>query len=133
MNNENIDEATQKALEKYQSTIAQNEIIEQGNFDTNVETIKTYIEDYVQNTKEHPLVIIDYLQILAPSNTRYTDKQQTDYNITTLKKVSRNLNIPIIVISSLNRHNYNTSLSLEAFKESGRHRVHGRRCVRVAI
>lgn len=90
-----------------------------GNFDTNVDTIREYIADYIANTKERPTIIIDYLQILAPSNTKYTDKQQTDYNVTTLKKISRNYNIPIIAISSFNRQSYNASISLEAFKESG--------------
>lgn len=119
MQNENIDEVTRKALVDYHSNIAPNEIINEGNFNTNVDTIREYIADYIANTKERPTIIIDYLQILAPSNTKYTDKQQTDYNVTTLKKISRDYNIPIVVISSFNRQNYYQNVTLEAFKESG--------------
>ena len=119
MQKENIDEVTQRAIADYQSTIAPNEIIEEGNFNTNVDTIREYIADYIANTKERPTIVIDYLQILAPSNTKYTDKQQIDYNVTTLKKISRDFNIPIIVISSFNRQNYYQNVTLEAFKESG--------------
>lgn len=59
------------------------------------------------------------MQILAPSNPKFTDKQQLDYNVTTLKKLSRDYHIPVICISSFNRTNYTQTASFEAFKESG--------------
>lgn len=59
------------------------------------------------------------MQILAPSNPKLTDKQQIDYNVTTLKKISRDYHIPVICISSFNRMNYTQTASFEAFKESG--------------
>ena len=89
--------------------------------------IKEYIKDYIGTTNERPTIIIDYLQILAPSNPKFTDKQQIDYNVTTLKKISRDYHIAVICISSFNRMNYTQTASFEAFKESGRHRVHGGR------
>jgi len=119
MEQEQPDEVTRQAIEEYSKTIAPNEIIEEGNFNTNVDTIREYIADYIANTKERPTIIIDYLQILTPSNTKYTDKQQMDYNVKILKQTSRDYNIPIIVISSFNRANYNQEATLEAFKESG--------------
>ena len=119
MQNENIDNVTIRAIDEYSKTIAPNEIIEEGNFDTNVDTIKDYIKDYIATTNERPTIIIDYLQILTPSNKNLTDKQQVDYNVTTLKKISRDYNIPVIVISSFNRMNYTQTASFEAFKESG--------------
>ena len=109
------------------SEIAPNEIIKEGTFTLSVDDITNYLKGYVADTQEKPLVIIDYLQILAPSDTRLTDKQQIDLNITTLKRLSRDLDIPILAISSFNRLNYSQSASFEAFKESGRHRVHGGR------
>lgn len=112
--------------------VAPNEIIREGTFSLSVEDIKTYLQEYVAETKEKPFVIIDYLQILAPSDTRLSDKQQIDHNITTLKRLSRDLDIPILVISSFNRLNYSQTASFEAFKESGRHRVHGGRAFNYA-
>lgn len=119
MQNENIDEITIRAIEEYSETIAPNEIIEEGDFSYNVDTIKNYVKDYIATTNERPTIIIDYLQILAPSNPKLTDKQQVDYNVTTLKKISRDYNIPVIAISSFNRMNYTQTASFEAFKESG--------------
>ena len=46
-------------------------------------------------------------------------KQIVDYNVTQLKRLSRSLELPIFVISSVNRSNYLTPVDFEAFKESG--------------
>lgn len=119
LKNKEIDQVTTDAICKYSVEVAPNEIIKEGTFNLNVEDIKSYLQNYVANTKEKPFVVIDYLQILAPSDTRLTDKQQIDHNITTLKKLSRDLDIPIFVISSFNRLNYSQTASFEAFKESG--------------
>lgn len=107
------------ASTKYYEQIAPRTIIEEGNFNTSVDTIKDYIQRYIAVTGKQPVVFIDYLQILAPSNEKFTDKQQTDYNATTLKKISRDYNIPIFAISSFNRANYSQEAGYEAFKESG--------------
>ena len=66
-----------------------------------------------------PVVIVDYLQILAPYNERLTDKQNVDKTVLELKRISRDYKIPVIGISSFNRANYSTAVNLEAFKESG--------------
>lgn len=71
-----------------------------------------------------PVVLIDYLQILAPYDTKLTDKQNIDKNILELKRLSRDYKIPIILISSLNRESYKDGkkardISMVDFKESG--------------
>ena len=48
-----------------------------------------------------------------------TDKQKTDENVTELKRISRDFNIPIIAISSFNRDNYTAPVNLSSYKESG--------------
>ena len=70
-------------------------------------------------TGKKPVVIVDYLQMLAPYSERMTDKMNTDRNITELKRISRDYKIPLIVISSLNRGSYSKKISEDAFKESG--------------
>ena len=40
-------------------------------------------------------------------------------NVTELKRMSRSLEIPVFVISSVNRSNYLAPIDFEAFKESG--------------
>ena len=84
--------------------------------------IREAIAKHLFLTGEKPTVFVDYLQILtAPGEDlkRATDKQITDANVTELKQISRDFNIPIFVISSLNRASYKEAISMEAFKESG--------------
>ena len=54
-----------------------------------------------------------------PHSERGTDKTNTDYAILTLKRLSRDYKIPVIVISSFNRENYEKKVSMQAYKESG--------------
>jgi replicative DNA helicase len=60
-----------------------------------------------------------YLQLLAPHDTRSTDKQNTDKAVLKLKQISRDYKIAVLAISSFNRENYANAVSLIAFKESG--------------
>lgn len=81
--------------------------------------VKEQVEKYIKHTGKKPVVIIDYLQILAPHNEKSTDKQNTDYAILNLKRLSRDHKVPVIVISSFNRENYSVKVAMQAFKESG--------------
>ena len=67
------------------------------------------------------LVIIDYLQILQPAedSKRQTTKETVDSTVTELKRISRELDLTVIVISSVNRANYLTPIDFESLKESG--------------
>lgn len=118
MQNTNIDDTTINAVKNYQE-VASRYIIREGNFDTTVQTIREYIEQYIAFTGIKPVVVVDYLQILKPMSDKMTDKQAVDLNVTSLKKISRDFNIPLFVISSFNRDNYTNAVSFEAFKESG--------------
>lgn len=68
-----------------------------------------------------PVIIVDYLQILQPTEEyrRNTEKQIMDYNVVALKRLSRDLQTPVIAISSFNRDSYGEPVTLKAFKESG--------------
>lgn len=119
---ENITRATAAYLQNVGDRIS---IIE-GNFNCTVSFIGNYTRQYIaQNGGIKPVIVIDYLQVLQaekdpetgrkPSDT----KQIVDYNVTQLKRLSRSLELPIFVISSVNRSNYLTPIDFEAFKESG--------------
>ena len=70
--------------------------------------------------KDRPVVLCDYLQIMPTVNARNrTEKQNVDYNVVALKRMSRDLSIPVVAISSFNRQNYLEPLNPGAFKESG--------------
>ena len=122
-NSLNISEEKLAGLEtktsKYFQTIAKRTSIYESVGNVGVTEIAERVTKYVYYSGNKPLVIIDYLQLLAPIDPHFTDKQNTDKNVLELKRLSRELEIPIIAISSLNRANYNEPISMAAFKESG--------------
>lgn len=93
--------------------------ISEGVGDIGVMDIKKTVEEHVYLTGNKPVIIVDYLQILAPYSERSTDKQNTDKAVLELKRISRDYKIPVIAISSFNRANYSNAVTMEAFKESG--------------
>lgn len=108
----------QQALARYTNTIADKLSIIEGNFNCNVDYIAEYTRRYVQNTGKTPVVFIDYLQILqgeANSNIRETMNNA----VTELRRLSRELNCTVFVISAINRANYLTPIDFESIKESG--------------
>jgi len=118
MNGEFDQNTLVQAVESYTATANHLSIIE-GGFDTDILKIQQKVEQHIRLHGTKPVVIVDYLQILNPIDIRMTDKQSNDKNVTELKKLSRDMDIPIIAISSFNRENYNTTVSFKAFKETG--------------
>ena len=108
----------QRAIDTY-GRYAENIFIHEGIGDIGTEQIRETVNKHISITGRKPVVLIDYLQILAPTNDRATDKQNTDKSVLELKRISRDFKIPVIAISSFNRDNYNSSVSMLSFKESG--------------
>lgn len=84
-----------------------------------VEYIEKTAENHVRKLEEKPVLFVDYLQILEPTNPRGTDKQIVDHSIKSLNILSRSLEIPIVVAASLNRSGYSEEVTFQALKESG--------------
>ena len=93
--------------------------IREGMGDLGAEQVRTEIKRHIAITGRIPVVVIDYLQILAPYDMRATDKQNTDKTVLELKRISRDYKLPVIGISSFNRDNYLAPVNMAAFKESG--------------
>ena len=87
--------------------------------DVGVEQVREITQRHITLTGKSPIVIIDYLQILAPTLDKGTDKQNTDKAVLELKKMSRDFRTPVIAISSFNRENYSEPVGMSSFKESG--------------
>lgn len=113
------DELSNEALRNYFNSVAFNLSYIEGNFDLNVIGIRKYIENYININNAKPIVIVDYLQILRPLNDRLSDKQVVDFNVSELKRISRDNDIPIFLVSSFNRDNYLQAVDFTSFKESG--------------
>lgn len=110
-----------QAKELYFSEYAKHLYIYEGMGNIGVEQVKNRVEAFKRITGKAPIVIIDYLQILAPApeNKFMTDKQNTDFNVMQLKRISRDFNTAVIGISSFNRENYTAPVNMASFKESG--------------
>lgn len=108
-----------KKMEKQYNQIAKNMYIVEGNFHADLALIKRHVEKHIRVRRTKPVVVVDYLQILLPESDRLTDKQAVDRNIVGLKRLSREFDIPVILISSFNRENYANTVSYASFKESG--------------
>lgn len=76
--------------------------------------LDTYTDIY-----EHPVVFIDNLQQLVGYAGDDVGKVGVDKAINTLKLLARTYEVPIVLISILNRSSYEKPIDLTAFKESG--------------
>lgn len=96
-------------------------IVEGGADPYSVEKVSDYVRGYIAAYQKHPVVIIDYLQILEPPERLRcsTDKQAADYNLRQLKMLSDQYDLPIVLVSSFNRENYDMPVSFRSFKDSG--------------
>lgn len=119
-NGKNAEEVA-KAAADYKRNIGDRLSIIEGNFACNTEYISKYASGYIKRTGNRPVIIIDYLQILQPTdaNGRKSAKEAMDSTITEIKRISRGLDVPIWAISSVNRDNYLKPTDYQSLKESG--------------
>lgn len=109
-----------KAREMYkQSPAAHHLYIHEATKECGANEIRQISFDHQTRKGQTPVIIVDYLQILTPHKENATDKANIDYSVKILKQLSRDLNTPVFVISSLNRDNYGEEITFKAFKESG--------------
>lgn len=107
-----------KLLDLYEP-VARNVYIVEGSFTMDVDIVCKRVKRHIQLTGKKPVVVVDYLQILAPLSERSTDKQNVDRSVVELKRLSRDCKLPVIAVSSFNRESYTVKASMAAFKESG--------------
>ena len=113
--------AVNGAFERY-GKYASHLYIYEGKGNISVSDIGDFLRKYLSFGKKSghsPVIIVDYLQILRSESDRISDKQAVDRNITALKQLSRDHDIPLLAVSSLNRSSYGRDVSMDAFKESG--------------
>lgn len=101
------------------SDLAQHLYIIEGAGAITAAKVREAVKRHAEITGSAPVVVVDYLQILAPANPKQTDKANTDAAILELRQTARDFDTPVIAISSFNRANYRERVSMEALKESG--------------
>lgn len=115
-------EAFKEALEAYRAGPAKYLYLVEGDFNITIDSIKAQAKKHEALTGTRPVIFIDYLQAIQPEpESRLTDKQHIDRAVIALKRLSRDMDLPIIAISSFNRSSYKEEggPSMAAFKESG--------------
>lgn len=114
-------EELEQTLGNIKENIGENLSIVQGSFNSDIKFIYDYVYKFVRRNNSHPVVFIDYLQILKPISNipRLTTREIIDNTLQDLKKMSIEFNIPVLVISSVNRSNYLYPIDFESLKESG--------------
>jgi replicative DNA helicase len=113
------DENTQAALIDYKK-ISERIFIIEGNHRTNTAEVNAIVNNFYAAYGTYPVVIIDYLQILALTDEKGKDPRTSVDNVVwDLKAISRQYKIPVIVISSFSRSFYDKPAETGSFKESG--------------
>lgn len=118
------------ATREYTEAVADRFSVIEGNFACTVSFIGDYVQGYMARNKaaetgNRPVVVVDYLQVIAADKDPETGRKMTetrqivDHNVTELKRISRDLDVPVILISSVNRANYMQPIDFESLKESG--------------
>ena len=109
----------QQAEDSYRQ-YAEHLYIHEGVGEIGVNEIRSQTEHFIEIMGTKPLIVIDYLQILAPAvDPRASDKQNLDKAVLELKRMARDLEIPILAITSYNRANYDNPVNMASAKESG--------------
>ena len=103
----------------YVENIAPRERYLQARSQPSVADIDKTIQVMEKRFGDKPIVIIDYLQLLAPMSDRDSDKQTVDKNVMALRQLSRDMKTTVICVSSLNRSSYSGAINIDSFKESG--------------
>lgn len=114
-------EKLEQIKKEYAAEATRYQIIK-GSFRTTAADIVQYVETY---RREHggesckPIVIIDYLQLIAPPyGFKGGIREYTDENIKTLKDMQSRNGLFVIMISSFNRSSNLEPVSYESFKET---------------
>ena len=106
------------AISEY-AEYAEHIYIHQGVGEFDAAKVRELVDKHINITGTKPVVIVDYLQILAPYDVHATDKRNIDKAVLELKRLSRDFKLPVVCISSFSRANYRVAASMESFKESG--------------
>lgn len=110
-----------EAMERYVIN-GDKEYIYEAEFEDTIEEICEQIDKLMKEGIK-PMVIIDYLQVIAPSANnkghQLGTKDNIDNIVKRIKSMQRENKLIVFLISSLNRQNYLTQIDFESFKESG--------------
>lgn len=95
----------------------------ENNDHIDADSIYAMVKKHISLTGDNPIVVVDYMQILACMTSSHrviqTEKMHMDQSVAALKRISRDFKIPVIALSSFGRSAYHGPADLDSYKESG--------------
>ena len=86
-------------------------------------SIYAMVKNHISLTGDKPIVVVDYMQILACMTSSHrviqTEKMHMDQSVSALKRIARDFEIPVLALSSFGRSAYHGPADLDSYKESG--------------
>lgn len=115
------EEALAQAGAEYARDVAGSLWVMDASSDPTPGSVRDAAEALAASGATPPLVVVDYLQLLARESGRagLSDKQAVDQAVGDLRDLAADLAAPLLVVSSLNRAGYAGRGGQRAFKESG--------------
>ncbi len=88
---------------------------------TSIDELERIVDRHERLRGNTPCVVLDYLQLLRPSESQrhLSSLERTKENVARLKALVVQHNLPMLVLSSLNRLGYNVAVAVESLKDSG--------------
>lgn len=117
-----------------ENNVMSHAVAEYGSYANNIFTIENndhidanliyaMVKNHISLTGDKPIVVVDYMQILACMTSSHrviqTEKMHMDQSVAALKRISRDFEIPVLALSSFGRSAYRGPAELDSYKESG--------------
>lgn len=109
-------EVIAKAIDRYRKT-GKHIYFREGM--STADQIRQAVETHKRITGNVPVIVLDYLQLIRPADSKAGIRESTEENVCVLSSIIEDLNACMIVISSVNRESYKGRLALGSAKESG--------------
>lgn len=65
--------------------------------------IRSHARDRIRTARGLALLVVDYLQLVAPADPRQTEQEQVSRNSRGLKLLAKELDIPVVALAQINR------------------------------
>ena len=116
--NEDDRETIDTSVAAYEEEASHTSIITSSQIES-VDSVEALVARCCDATDKPPVLIIDYLQLMAAMNESASEKQAADYVVTRLRNMALAYHIPVLLISSVARTSYDKKLTIGSAKESG--------------
>lgn len=110
--------AFDRACAEYAATISPRMYVMEPDGQPSVAGIRKAAEAVRKQAGDLALVIVDYLQLLAPENEHMDERRAVGANTQELRQLARDMGISVLLISALNRASYGEGVSMSSFRES---------------